>query len=218
MAKNITVQKIIGVLLHRMKFILLVTLIMGISFFMYSKFVIAPMYTTSAMIYVQNYNKSSDVNKDANKIYSADISGSANLAGICVTLFKNSDEITSLYDGCYVDISVNDKTFFITISVSGSDPQKCANVANQIADKCQEVFKSFLQYGQIGSIREAKVPSAPYSPDNLKNALLGLAVGLIASCVLAILLELVDTTIKADDDIQEMYGLPVFAEIPDFES
>lgn len=218
MAKNITVQKIIGVLLHRMKFILLVTLIMGISFFMYSKFVIAPMYTTSAMIYVQNYNKSSDVNKDANKIYSADISGSANLAGICVTLFKNSDEITSLYDGCYVDISVNDKTFFITISVSGSDPQKCANVANQIADKCQDVFKSFLQYGQIGSIREAKVPSAPYSPDNLKNALLGLAVGLIASCVLAILLELVDTTIKADDDIQEMYGLPVFAEIPDFES
>lgn len=218
MPKNITIQKIIGVLLHRLKFILLATLLMGILFFLYSKFIITPMYSTSAMIYVQNYNGKSEANKEVGKIYSADISGSSNLAGICVTLFKNSDEITSLYDGCYVNISVNESTFFITISVSGDDPQKCANVANQVADKCSDVFKKFLQYGQIGSIREAKVPVNPYEPSNLKNTLIGLFVGLAASCVIAILLELIDTTIKADDDIQEIYGLPVFAEIPDFES
>lgn len=218
MPKNITIQKIIGVLLHRLKFILLATLLMGILFFLYSKFIITPMYSTSAMIYVQNYNGASEANKESGKIYSADISGSSNLASICVTLFKNSDEITSLYDGCYVDISVNQSTFFITISVSGDDPQRCANVANQVAEKCQDVFNSFLQYGQIGKIREAKVPSNPYEPNNLKNALLGLFVGLGASCVIAILLELIDTTIKADDDIQDIYGLPVFAEIPDFET
>ena len=218
MPKNITIQKIIGVLLHRLKFILLATLLMGILFFLYSKFIITPMYSTSAMIYVQNYNGASEANKESGKIYSADISGSSNLAGICVTLFKNSDEISSLYDGCYVDISVNKDTFFITISVSGADPQKCANVANQVADKCEDVFKSFLQYGQIGKIREAKVPTRPYEPSNLKNTLIGLIVGLAASCLIAILLELIDTTIKADDDIQEIYGLPVFAEIPDFET
>ena len=59
---------------------------------------------------------------------------------------------------------------------------------------------------------------SPYEPNNLKNTLLGLLVGLVTSCVIAILLELIDTTIKADDDIQEIYGLPVFAEIPDFET
>ena len=218
MPKNITIQKIIGVLFHRLKFILIATLLMGILFFLYSKFIITPMYSTSAMIYVQNYNGASEANKESGKIYSADISGSSNLAGICVTLFKNSDEITSLYDDCYVDISVNQSTFFITISVSGADPQKCANVANQVADKCEDVFKSFLQYGQIGNIREAKVPTRPYEPSNLKNTLIGLIVGLAASCLIAILLELIDTTIKADDDIQEIYGLPVFAEIPDFET
>ena len=218
MPKNITIQKIIGVLLNRLKFILLATLLAGLLFFLYSKFIITPMYSTSSMIYVQNYNGASEVNKESGKIYSADISGSSNLAGICVTLFENSDDITSLYDGCYVNISVNEDTFFITISVSGDDPQKCANVANQVADKCQDVFKSFLQYGQIGNIREAKVPTSPYEPSNLKNTLIGLLVGLAASCIIAILLELIDTTIKSDDDIQEIYGLPVFAEIPDFES
>lgn len=218
MAKNITVQKIIGVLLHRLKFILLVTLLMGILFFLYSKFIITPMYNTSAMIYVQNYNSTSDSNKDGNKIYNSDITGSSNLAKICVTLFKNSDDLTSLYDGCYVDISVNTDTFFITISVSGDDPQKCANVANQLVDESSDVFKKYLQFGQIGTIRQAKVPERPYEPNNLKNTLLGFAVGLIASCVIAILLALIDTTIKSDDDIHEIYGLPVFAKIPDFES
>ena len=70
MPKNITIQKIIGILLHRLKFILLATLLAGILFFLYSKFIITPMYNTSAMIYVQNYNGASEANKESGKIYS----------------------------------------------------------------------------------------------------------------------------------------------------
>ncbi len=228
MAKNVTIQKIISILLHRIKFIILATVVMGLLFFMYSKFIVAPMYNTSAMIYVQNYSDSKDktaspddkktTNEENSKIYPADITASSNLAGICVTLFKNSDEMTSLYDGCNVNVSVNENTFFITISVDGNDPQKCANVANQLAEKAQEVYDDKFSYGRVGMIRQAKVPELPYAPANIKNTLIGLAIGFIASCVISILLELIDSTIKADDDIQEIYGIPVFAEIPDFES
>ena len=58
MAKNVTIQRIVGVLLHRIKFIILATVVMGLLFFMYSRFIIAPMYSTSTMIYVQNYSSS----------------------------------------------------------------------------------------------------------------------------------------------------------------
>lgn len=101
---------------------------------MYSRFVIAPMYSTSTMIYVQNYSSSQRANANADtksttpskaaddttkkttneenqKIYPADISASANLAEICVTLFKNSDEMTALYDGCTVNVDVTEGTF-----------------------------------------------------------------------------------------------------------
>ena len=229
MAKNVTIQRIVGVLLHRIKFIILATVVMGLLFFMYSRFVIAQMYSTSTMIYVQNYSSSQRANANANtksttpskaaddttkkttneenqKIYPADISASANLAEICVTLFKNSDEMTALYDGC------TDGTFFITITVDGTDAQKCANVANQLAEKAAEVYNSKFSYGQIGTLRQAKVPSAPYAPSNTKNMLIGAAIGLIASCLISILIELIDTTIKSEDDI------PIFAEIPDFEN
>lgn len=219
MAKNVTVQKIISILLQRIKFIILTTILVGMLFFLYSNFIVTPMYSTSSMIYVQNYNVSDKgTNQEAQKIYGSDISGSSSLANICVTLFKNSDKITTLYDGCNVSIEVDGSSFFINISVTGDDPQKCANVANQIADISEDVFKDHFAYGQIGLIRAAKVPVAPYYPNNLKNTLIGFVVGLAAACVISILLELIDTTIKSDDDIQAIYGLPVFAEIPDFEN
>lgn len=219
MPNNLTIQKIIGILLHRIKFIIIVTLAMGVLFFCVSKFFIPPTYETSAMIYVQNYkNDSTGSNADAQKIYQSDISGSSNLASVCVTLFKNSDEITALYNGCNVNISVADDSFFITIYVSGNDAQDCANVANQITEKCADVFNNRFVYGQIGTIRTAKTPERPSAPNNPKNALLGLGVGLVASCLIVILLEIIDTTIKSDDNLSEIYNIPVFAEIPDFES
>jgi capsular polysaccharide biosynthesis protein len=115
-------------------------------------------------------------------------------------------------------MAVNENTFYVTITVDGTDPVKCANVANQISEQCINVYPKYFDYGQIGIIRTAKEPSAPYSPDKLKNTLIGAAIGLVLACVISILLELIDTTIKPDEDLSEIYKVPVFAEIPDFES
>lgn len=241
MPGNITIQKILAILLHRIAFIIVATIIMGLLFFLYSSIIVKPMYSTSAMIFVQNYDKRSSQsqtatspseaqksnggtngntsnNQQAQKIFSSDISGSNSLAGICVTLFQNSDEITALYDGCSVTMEVTENTFYITITVNGNDPQKCANVANQISEKCIGVYSKHFDYGQIGIIRTAKEPGSPISPDKVRSALIGAAIGLILACVILILLELIDTTIKPDEDLSEIYKVPVFAEIPDFES
>lgn len=236
MAGNITIQKILSILLHRLLFIIAATAVMGMVFYLYTNIFIAPQYSTSAMIFVQNYDKAkqaelatapnnasgsngnSSNNQQAKKIFSSDISGSSSLAEICVTLFQNSDDITQMYNGCSVTMEVTEKTFYITITVEGNDPIKCANVANQISEQCIAVYPKYFDYGQIGVIRTAKEPSSPISPNKTQNALIGAGIGLVLSCVISILLELVDTTIKPDDDISEMYKIPVFAEIPDFES
>ena len=189
MPTNITIQRILVIVLQRIKFIILLTLVCMLSFFLYSKFFITPMYSTSAMLYVQNYNAKSQSNQENGKIFSSDISGSASLAEAYIVFLNNSDSITSLFNDC--DVSITNDSFFITVTVSGSDPQ-------------------------IGIVRSAQVPNAPYEPNNLKNALIGLVIGLVASVLISILLELIDLTVKPDDDLQEMYDIPIFAEIPDF--
>ncbi len=244
MPGNITIQKVLSILLHRIVFILATGAVMGMLFFLYTSIIITPRYSTSAMIFIQNYDKAkaktssgenipinssnnqdegnqgvnSSNNQQAKKIFSSDISGSSSLAKICVTLFQNSDEVTALYNGCNVGMTVNENTFYVTISVDGNDPQKCATVANQISEKCIDVYAKYFDYGQIGIIRTAKEPGAPYSPNKMQNTLIGVAVGLAIACIIAVMLELIDTTIKSDEDLSEIYKIPVFAEIPDFDS
>ena len=53
MPNNISIQRIVAILLQRIKFIVLLTLVTTLSFFLYSKLFITPMYNTSAMIFVQ---------------------------------------------------------------------------------------------------------------------------------------------------------------------
>lgn len=240
MPKNITIQKILGILLHRLPMILMAGVLGGLVFFVYTSFAIKPVYSTSAMIYIQNYGKQSDQNATddkqaasagagsseslqsnnavAQKIFNSDLAGSAALASNCITLFNNSNDITRYYDGCSVSMSTEQDTFYITIEVSGNDPVKCANVANIVAEKCAPVFHSHFPYGRIGTIREAGTPSSPISPNKVQNTLIGVVVGIILACVVAIVMELIDTTIKSDDDLSALYKVPVFAEIPDFEN
>ena len=115
-------------------------------------------------------------------------------------------------------MELQDGSFYVTISVTGSDPQKCANVANRIAEKCEKVYYERFPYGTIGVIREAYVPSSPFAPNKVRNTMIGVVIGLLAACVIAVLIELIDTTIKSDDDLSAIYKVPVFAEIPDFET
>ncbi len=241
MPKNITIQKILGILLHRIHIILISGALVGLIFFIYTSVAITPVYSTSAMIYILNYGKNAKAGEDpdkqpatgaadsgssanssnnetAQKIFNSDMSGSAALAANCIILFQNSKEITSYYDGCAVSMSTTDNSFYVTINVSGSDPQKCANVANIVAEKCDEVFNKYFSYGKTGVIREAYAPTAPVSPDKMKNTLIGVAIGIVLACIVAILMELIDTTIKSDDDLSTLYKVPVFAEIPDFEN
>ena len=50
MSKNFTVQKLLGVLLHRLPFILLSGVVAGMIFFIYTSVAIKPVYSTSSMI------------------------------------------------------------------------------------------------------------------------------------------------------------------------
>ena len=249
MSKNFTVQKILGVLLHRLPFILLSGVVAGMIFFIYTSVAIKPVYSTSSMIYIQNYGKqqqqqattpqdkgeettapaaakaSSDTssasesnNDKAQKIFNSDLSGSAALASSCVILFQNDPEVTEMYHGCNVSMKVeNDNSFFITISVSGTNAQDCKTTADNVAIRCSEVFNKYFPYGKTGTIRAAG-DAGQVSPNKVQNTLVGVAVGLVFAIIVAILLEMIDTTIKNDDDLAAMYKIPVFAEIPDFEN
>lgn len=221
MTKDITIQKILSILLNHLKFIIIFTVLATVLTFGFAKFMVTPTYSASAIILVQNFNNSEDATEasteEVQRVWISDLTSSATLANYCSVLFLNSPKMAEILDGCSLSITSENETNFLRVTVSCDDPKKAANVANRVADTAQEVFLECYKAGNILPIREASVPSEPSSPNILKYTAFGFLGGLIISILLALFFDLIDTTIKPDDDLFKLYGIPVLAEVMDFD-
>ncbi len=76
-----------------------------------------------------------------------------------------------------------------------------------------EILKSTAT-GNFRVLSPAVVPDSPESPRPLRNALLGLGVGLLLGIALAFLLEALDTGVRTDAEISRTLRQPILARVP----
>lgn len=225
--KQITFLDVLKMFLAHIKLIIIITIICTILAFCYVSFFVTPVYSTSALILVQNdssfnYGGNSgngtSSSLEGEKVNMSAVDASAKLANTCAVLFKQDPDMKSIIGGNSVSISTVEDSYFLKINSSSSDPNTAANVANRVAAEAPKVFvKYFGEAGKVDTVDEASIPSAPSSPSISKYTIYGFIIGLILSFVVSFLLEIIDTTIKPNDDLYKLYKVPVFAEIIDFE-
>ena len=227
MNKQITIAELLKMFLQHIKLIIIVTILGALLAFLYVTYMVTPMYSTSALILVQNGSSfetdlssgSSTKTLSGEKVNMSDISSSQMLANTCSTLFTVDPDMKSIISGASITISVIEDSYFLRISSTSSDPHTAANIANLVANTAPQVFKKYFgDAGKVDTVEEANVPSSPSSPNRSRYVMIGLLAGLALSLAISFLLEIIDTTIKPGDDLYKMYEIPVFAEIVDFES
>ncbi len=225
MSKQITIGDLMKMFLSHIKLIILMTILGGGLAFLYVSYMVTPMYSTSSLILVQNASSfdsgiSSNTTQDSNeaRVNMNDITSSVTLANTCATLFTVAPEMKGVIAGASVSITPIEDSYFLRITTTSSDPHTAANVANSVADKAHDVYNQYFDAGKAEAVEYADVPSKPSSPNKTRFLIIGILLGLVVGLVLAFLLEIIDTTIKPDDDLYKQYEIPVFAEIIDFEA
>ena len=229
MKKQMTIADILKIFLQHIRLIIIVTLVGALLAFLYVTYMVTPMYSTSALILVQNgssfesdlstANNNKNANLSGEKVNTNDITSSQMLANTCSTLFTVDPDMKSIISGASISISVVEDSYFLRISSTSSDPHTAANIANLVANTAPQVFKKYFgDAGKVDTVEEANVPSSPSSPNKPKYILIGLLAGFVLGLAISFLLEIIDTTIKPGDDLYKMYEIPVFAEIVDFET
>lgn len=71
-----------------------------------------------------------------------------------------------------------------------------------------------LKVGNVALASEALPPSSPSSPKTTRNTALGLIAGLLAGIALTLVLERFDRHIRAPEELEALYRLPLLGEIP----
>lgn len=228
---TIDLKVLFSALIRHLKFIIIVTLMFTVGAFFITKFFITEKFTATAQIYVDPRSNASD----QSSLNYQDLTAAEKLVSTCQILFTGDrmidyvekdllkqydiDEFSNAELKSMISVEVaSTGTSVMNIKVVSDDAEISAIIANIVLNRANEVYKDIVEGGGVKTVNEAVVPDYPSSPNIFKNVLIGFALGFVFSCGLIVILELVDTKIKPTDDLEQLYGIPLFAEILDFES
>lgn len=99
-------------------------------------------------------------------------------------------------------------------SMIALDNQIRAETASIVASVKTELSGQ-LRGNNVRIIDSALVPTSPIKPNKRKNILLGFVAGLVLGFASAMLIELIDQSVRSQDDIERKLGLPFLGIVPE---
>jgi len=111
----------------------------------------------------------------------------------------------------HVNVTQEGDSQVVSIAVQNENPAKAVTIANEIAKVFQREISALMMIDNIHILTPAEMPEnpTPIKPQPMLNMAIALVVGLMASVGIAFLLEYLDNTIKDEQDIEKLLGLPV---------
>ena len=218
--EELSLNDIFAALRKHMGVIIVIPVIVALITAYLNFFVFYPAYTATTSMYVLN-------KQDTDAVSQSDLSSAAMLVADYQELLKSDNVLSSTEeetgislrkDSAY-DISVSsaNNTRVIAIGVEGPDPETAATIANALAANLSDIIYDVMRVENISIVDEASAPETPSAPSKLRNTALAGAISLMLVLFIVLLIEMLDTRIKTDEDVNTILGLPVLAKLPSFE-
>jgi capsular exopolysaccharide synthesis family protein len=129
-------------------------------------------------------------------------------------------DITSAQLGTRITATVPLDTVLIEVAVTNPDPRLAAEIADAVGQQFTNTVAELESVSEGGSspvkvtiVSVPTVPTTPISPKPTRNLALGMVLGLLLGLGLALLRDLLDTTIKGEKDCAEVTDATVLGGI-----
>lgn len=218
---TIDIVHIAKTLKQRIWVILLCGLLVGALGFTLAAFVIAPTYSSSVMLYVNNSLGNKDFSISASEITAAQSLVKTyreiliNHTTLEMVIEKTGVSYTyqELYD--MIEAESAGDTEIIKVTVTATDPYEAAKIANGIAEVLPIRVGKIIEGATMEVVDTAIPELEKVSPSITIYTAVGMALGLILSTLALIVVALSDGTVHDEDYVLNNYEHPVLAKIPD---
>lgn len=184
----------------------------------YTKFFITPTYTSTSTMLV--------LSKETTLTSLADLQLGTQLAQDYQVLITSRPvleqvvenlELPMNYKGLRGCISVVNPsgTRMLNISVTLSDARMTKTVVDELVEVASVYIGDKMEVTPPKIIEEGELPVYKTSPNMQKNVMMGFLAGIVLVAGIVVVLELLDDTVKNEDDIERYLGIPTFAVVPD---
>ena len=206
----------------RVWLIALVGLVCAAIGFSLAAFVIAPRYSATVMLYVNNRVQQGT----GSVISSSDISAAQSLVRTYGEILNNrttmerviaESGVSYTYRELSKKISsapAND-TEIMKVTVTTNDPDEAAKIANAIAKVLPDRVEEIIDGASMRIVEEAIPNPEKVGPSIPKMTLIAMLIGVLLSVAAVSVAALLDDTVHDEEYVIRTYGCPVLAKVPD---
>ena len=220
--EELDLKELISIFLEKKILIILVVIIFAMLGAIYTLKFIVPEYqseTSLVLVQVERENAA-----EGSAISTTDITINSKLVDDYRILAKSKNiveevknnlnlkqEIESIQNS--ITVSAVSDTRVIKISVVHTDPEIACKIANETADVFVEKVSDMYKTSNLYVWERAEVPSDPSNINLFKNVVIFSFFGGVLVIIYILLINMLDTTVKTDLDIEKALQLPVLASI-----
>ena len=226
---EIDLGQLVGALVKRAWLISLVSIVCAVVMFFGTYFFVTPTYKASVKLYVNNSALSSVSDIVMDSISSSDISAARGLVKTYIVILNTRETLNDVIDYAGLNLTYSqvksmlsaasvDSTEVFQVTVTSTDPQEAEKLANAIAYILPNRIKNIIDGTSAKVVEYAIVPRSPSGPSYTRNAVMGFMVGLVLSAGLIVVMELLDITVRKEEDIARSCTAPVLTAVPDMEA
>ena len=209
--------------------IILITLIAMVIGVIYSYFFVTPTYTAkTSLILVQSSDAASQngnsgitstdltINSKLVSTYSDIVKRNVVLDQVASNLEISKEQVQEIKNR--ISVSQSKDTEIIDIKVTDEDPNYATKIANEVATVFSEKIVDIYNMSNVYLLEKAEVPTIPSNINHIKDIAIFALIGLVISVFYVLILNLLDHTIKTEEDIEKYTDLLVLATIPNYET
>lgn len=219
---EIDLPRLMRALWRRAWAIVLAMLLSGAAAFSYTRFLVTPLYQASALMYVNN----SSITVGSTSVSLSDLSASQTLVDTYIVILKTRLTLSEVIRQAELDYAYEDlrdmidaapvnSTEIFEITVTSPYPAEAELVANTIVKVLPEKISEIMDGSSVRTVDYAVRPVKKSAPSFTKNTALGLLAGLVLSCGVIVLGELLDEQIRDEEYLTQTYDFPILAAVPD---
>jgi len=222
---RIDLLKIASGLVHRLWAIVLTMILCGLIAFSWAAFFVTPLYQSNVLMYVNN--SSFSVGSTNFSISSSEITAAKSLVDTYMVILQTRMTLNEVISAGELDYTYEELlemikaeavngTEVFSVTVTSDDPREAEHIANTIGLILPDKIADVVEGSSVRIVDYAVVPSEKTSPSVSKYTMVGLLLGVLFSCIIIVIIEIMDDKIHSEDYLLNNYGdIPFLSAIPD---
>lgn len=193
----------------------------GVAAFAYTYFLVTPQYQATTKMYIVSASNNSVVNL-------TDLQIGSQLTADYQELMYNRPMLEDVIESLALEMTYKDlakrisisnpnATRILCITVTDPDPQRAANIANEMAKQAIIYLPRIMECETPNISEEAICPTQKSSPSYSRNTLLGAMLAVVIYCGVLVLRYLMNDSFVTPEDISQYFGVQPLATIPEGE-